>query len=160
MAKAASARSHDAQTQVGCVIVDVDHRVLASGFNGFPPGFPDNRLPNTRPEKYKYVVHAELNAIASSRQDLRGSSLYSTHTPCPDCAKAIITAGIKRVVCETIYANEHTPLAIELFELGRVEVEVFDTSGLPDDLFAWSSGEFKEIKTKPYDPAYDPREYG
>lgn len=105
IAEAVSQRSPDEETQVGCVITDANHRLLASGYNGFPPGFPDEALPATRPEKYPLMVHAEMNAIASSRQDLRGGTLYTTLSPCSDCVKAVITTGISRVVCCRVYQN-------------------------------------------------------
>jgi dCMP deaminase len=106
IAQAVSLRSHDAETQVGTVIVDENKRILATGYNGFPPGSEDHLLPNLRPDKYPFIVHAELNAIAASRQDLRNSSLYSTHSPCRECAKAIITAGIKTVTFRNAYKND------------------------------------------------------
>ena len=106
IAEAVSRRSHDGETQVGVVIVDENKRILATGYNGFPPGSDDKKLPNLRPDKYPFIVHAEMNAIAASRQDLRNSSLYCTFSPCRDCAKAIITAGIKSVVFRTAYKNE------------------------------------------------------
>ena len=106
IAEAVSLRSHDAETQVGIVIVDENKRILATGYNGFPPGAEDHLLPNLRPDKYPFMVHAEINAIAASRQDLRNSSIYSTHSPCRECAKAIITAGIKKVTFRHSYKND------------------------------------------------------
>lgn len=106
IAETVSARSHDGETQVGCVIVDDNRRILATGYNGFPPGCDDRELPNLRPDKYPFMVHAEMNAIASSRQDLRGATLYVTYTPCRDCVKALITAGIKNVVYGYEYLND------------------------------------------------------
>ncbi|MBX9703518.1 MAG: hypothetical protein K2X39_05140, partial [Silvanigrellaceae bacterium] len=79
---------------------------IATGYNGFPPSSNDNELPNLRPDKYPFMVHAEVNAIAASRQDLRNSTLYCLYTPCRDCAKAIITAGIKKVVYRKVYLND------------------------------------------------------
>lgn len=106
IAEAVSARSHDGETHVGVVIVDENKRILATGYNGFPPGCDDTVLPNLRPDKYPFMVHAEMNAIAASRQDLRNSSLFVTWSPCRDCAKAIITAGIRNVVYRHEYRNE------------------------------------------------------
>jgi dCMP deaminase len=106
IAEAVSKRSHDAQTQVGVVITDENKRILATGYNGFPPGCKDDHLPNLRPDKYPFMVHAEINAIASSRQDLRGATLYCSYSPCRECTKAIITAGIKKVVFRNAYLNE------------------------------------------------------
>lgn len=125
IARVIADRSHDAETQVGCVIVGTDHRILSTGYNGFPPGFPDDELPNTRPEKYPYMVHAEANAIASAyHRDLRGATMYTTHTPCGDCVKLILTAGIKRLVCAGIYANSDWTQNLRLLEMGNVEVAI------------------------------------
>lgn len=106
IAEVVARRSHDAETQVGAVIVDENKRILATGYNGFPPGANDAELPNLRPDKYPFMVHAEMNAIASSRQDLRGATLYVTYNPCRECAKAIMTAGIRNVVYRIEYPND------------------------------------------------------
>lgn len=122
IAEAVSKRSHDGETQVGVVVTDENKRLLATGYNGFPPGCDDVDLPNLRPDKYPFMVHAEMNAIASSRQDLRGSTLYSTWSPCRDCAKAIITAGIKKVVYREEYRNDDFEFVIELFKRCGIDV--------------------------------------
>lgn len=122
IAEAVASRSHDAETQVGVVIVDENKRILATGYNGFPPGCDDERLPNLRPDKYPFMVHAELNAIASSRQDLRNSYLYTTHSPCRECAKAIVTAGIRRVTFGHAYKNDDSEFVVEFLKSCRVEV--------------------------------------
>lgn len=124
IAEAVSRRSHDGETQVGVVIVDPNKRILATGYNGFPPGCDDRELPNLRPDKYPYMVHAEINAIASSRQDLRGSTLYCTWSPCRDCAKAVITAGIARVVFRKAYKNDDFTFVLDL--LTRCGIEATD----------------------------------
>jgi len=92
--------SKDPSTKVGAVIVNDNRQVLGHGYNGFPRGVEDSpeRL-NDRPTKYKYVVHAELNAILNTGTpwQLEDSTLYCTHVPCSSCAKAIIQAGIAQV---------------------------------------------------------------
>jgi dCMP deaminase len=71
------------------------------------------------------MVHAEINAIASSRQDLRGATLYCLWSPCRDCAKAIITAGIRRVVFERAYHNDDLDFVLRLLnDCGIETVEV------------------------------------
>lgn len=101
VAKLASQRSKDPNTQVGACIVK-DNIILSVGYNGFPRGCSDDEFPWTREgedNKYKYVVHAELNAILNSQgRNLNGSTLYVTLFPCNECAKAIIQSGIKEVV--------------------------------------------------------------
>ncbi|KAB8031067.1 deoxycytidylate deaminase [Fluviispira multicolorata] len=122
IAEAVSKRSHDGETQVGVVVIDENKRILATGYNGFPPGCDDKKLPNLRPDKYPFMVHAEINAIAASRQDLRNSALYCTYSPCRDCAKAIITAGIKRVVFKNAYKNEDYEFVMDFMRSCGLEV--------------------------------------
>lgn len=122
IAEVVSTRSHDSETQVGCVIVDSNKRIISTGYNGFPPGCKDSELPTTRPEKYKYMIHAEINAIATCRVDLNGASLYTTTSPCSDCVKAIITSGIKKVIFKKAYRD--SVFSIELLINCGVEVVV------------------------------------
>ncbi|APJ05204.1 hypothetical protein AXG55_13725 [Silvanigrella aquatica] len=122
IAEAVAKRSHDGETQVGVVIIDENKRILATGYNGFPPGCDDTTLPNLRPDKYPFMVHAEINAIAASRQDLRNSALYCTYSPCRDCAKAIITAGVKKVVFKTAYKNEDYEFVINFMRSCGIDV--------------------------------------
>ena len=106
IAKLSAMRSKDPNTQVGACIVSEDNRILSIGYNGAPNGFNDERFPWAREgenleTKYPYVVHAELNAILNSIQDLHGCTLYVSLFPCNECAKAIIQAGITCVVYES-----------------------------------------------------------
>lgn len=90
--------SKDPSTQVGAVIVNGKRQVIGHGYNGFPRGVDDSKERYAdRPTKYAHVVHAELNAILNTGvpMALEGSTLYCTHFPCGECAKAIIQAGIK-----------------------------------------------------------------
>ena len=98
-----SLRSKDPNTKVGACIVSDEHKVLSLGYNGMPTGIDDHKIPWGREgerleTKYPYVCHAELNAILNSNHDLKGSTLYVTLFPCNECAKALIQAGIKKVV--------------------------------------------------------------
>jgi dCMP deaminase len=99
LALVASLKSKDPSTQVGAVIIDNKTRKLvSSGYNGFPRYIDDDKIPQTRPEKYLYVVHAELNAILHAQRELSDCSLYVTVFPCAECMKAAVQSGIKRVV--------------------------------------------------------------
>ena len=98
--------SKDPNTQVGAVIVDENNRVVSIGYNGFPSGVSDDEFPWGREggvldTKYAFVVHAELNAILNSQRSVRGCSLYVSLFPCNECAKAIIQAGIRRIIFES-----------------------------------------------------------
>jgi dCMP deaminase len=96
--------SHCERKKVGALIVR-DGRIISDGFNGSPAGF-DNCCENEAGETNWYVLHAEANAIlkvARSTNDCSGSTLYLTLSPCRDCSKLVLQAGIKRVV----YINEY-----------------------------------------------------
>lgn len=106
MAHLSAMRSKDPNTRVGACIVNPQKRVVGLGYNGFPYGCEDDEFPWARDgkfleTKYPYVVHAELNAILNSIQDLHGCTLYVSLFPCNECTKAIIQAGITCVVYES-----------------------------------------------------------
>lgn len=92
--------SKDPSTKVGAVIVRPDRTIVAVGYNGFPRGVQDTpELLLNREEKYKRVVHAEINAILSAREPLHGCTLYTwPFMTCERCAVQVIQTGIKRVV--------------------------------------------------------------
>ena len=102
--------SKDPSTRVGAVVVSPANRVVGLGYNGFPVGVQDDagRLED-RPTKYKFVVHAEANAILNSGvARLDGCTLYTTLSPCCECAKLVIQSGVKRVVYGTLRKDEVT----------------------------------------------------
>ncbi len=104
VAKLASLRSKDPNSQVGACIVNPENKILSMGYNGFPIGCSDDEFPwaregDTLNTKYAYVTHSELNAILNYRGgSLEGGKIYVTLFPCNECAKAIIQAGIKTVI--------------------------------------------------------------
>lgn len=99
-----SNRSKDPSTQVGACIVDKNNRILSIGYNGLPRGMDDNEISwSTEGEllnkRDPYVCHAELNAILNFRgTTLEGSTIYVDLSPCYECTKAIIQAGITEIV--------------------------------------------------------------
>lgn len=103
LAEEVSKWSKDPSSKIGAVAVGSKGQVLSQGYNGFPRGVLDspNRL-NNREEKYRYIVHAEMNLIYNATYNgvsLDGSTLYVTGLPvCSECAKGVIQVGIKRVV--------------------------------------------------------------
>lgn len=110
-------RSKDPSTQVGAYIVSSDRETLSSGYNGTTSGFSDEIFPWARENedpmktKYPFVVHAERNAILKFRgilRDLQGSTIYTTHFPCSECAKEIAQVGIKEVVYMNDYSKAGT----------------------------------------------------
>jgi len=129
VAREISTWSKDPSTQVGAVIVNDDRRILATGYNGFPRGIDDNdsRYQN-REQKYKLVVHAEMNAIYNATYNgisLNESTLYVWGLPvCSECAKGVIQVGIKKIVMPNLNFPEHW---IESFQKTK---EMFSEAGV------------------------------
>ena len=100
-------RSKDPNTQVGACIVSKDKKILSVGYNGAPNGYDDKHMHWDREgdfmnTKYAYVCHAELNAILNNKgSNLEGATIYVDLFPCNECAKAIIQAGIRRIVYDS-----------------------------------------------------------
>ena len=98
IAKVVAQRSADPHTQVGAVLVK-NNCVIGVGYNGEPKGFHFDFDWNS-PEKYPYVIHAEMNAISNANRngvDCNGADIYLTLSPCHDCVKLLIQHGIKNV---------------------------------------------------------------
>lgn len=105
LAKEISTWSKDPSKKIGAVAVGSKGQVLSQGFNGFPRGIKDSngRLDN-REEKYRYVVHGEMNCIYNACHNgvsLDGATLYVYGLPvCSECAKGVIQVGIKKVIMQ------------------------------------------------------------
>lgn len=104
MARIWSENSYCVRRKVGALIVK-DKMIISDGYNGTPSGF-ENRCENEQGVTFPFVLHAEANAItkvACSNNSSEGSTLYVTASPCMECAKLIIQAGIRRVVFSELY---------------------------------------------------------
>jgi dCMP deaminase len=98
--------SHCTRKQVGALIVR-NGMIISDGYNGTPSGFP-NACEDDAGSTHWYVLHAEANAItkvARSNNSAENGTLYITLSPCKDCAKMILQAGIKRVVFSVAYKD-------------------------------------------------------
>ena len=104
MAQIWSENSYCIRRQVGALIVK-DKMIISDGYNGTPTGF-ENICEDDADHTKAYVLHAEANAItkvAQSNNSSLGATLYVTTSPCIECSKLIIQAGIKRVVFGEVY---------------------------------------------------------
>ena len=123
MARIWAENSYCKRRQVGALVVK-DKMIISDGYNGTPSGFENICEKNdiTKP----YVLHAEANAItklARSSNNSDGSTLYVTASPCIECAKLIIQAGIRRVVYAEKYRLND---GIQLMERAGIKVEFLD----------------------------------
>lgn len=99
MAEVVSKRSPDPNTKHGCVLVDANHRVLSTGYNGPVQDIPHSVINWERPHKYLWMIHAEDNAVTFSKCDLTGATAYITGRPCVPCLRRLVQAGISKIVC-------------------------------------------------------------
>lgn len=132
LAKHVSSWSKDPSSQIGAVAVGEFGQILSTGYNGFPRGIEDShdRLHN-REEKYKHVIHAEMNVIYNASLtgiSLRGATLYVYGLPiCSNCALGIIQAGINTIVIPRVIASLQTSRWLESWKQSKA---LFDEAGI------------------------------
>ncbi|WP_392438037.1 deoxycytidylate deaminase [Cruoricaptor ignavus] len=98
--------SYCQRKKVGALIVK-DRMIISDGYNGTPSGF-DNKCEDESGNTHWYVLHAEANAIlklAKSTQSAEGATLYLTLSPCRECSKLVLQAGIRRLVYIDDYSD-------------------------------------------------------
>lgn len=128
VAKLCAKNSYAIKLQVGAIIVK-DGQIMSDGFNGTPCGFENKcevKSMDGSLHTLSYVLHSESNAIlkcAKYGRATNGSTLYITHSPCIECAKLIIQAGIIRVVYLEKYRNSD---GIELLKRAGIKIEKFE----------------------------------
>ena len=120
MARIWAENSYCLRRKVGALLVK-DKMIISDGYNGTPSGF-ENCCEDEHNTSKPYVLHAEANAIskvARSNNSSDGATLYVTASPCMECAKLIIQAGIRRVV----YGEEYR-IADGLELMRRADIEI------------------------------------
>jgi len=116
-----SSLSYCQRKQVGAIIVK-DNNILSFGYNGTPSGM-SNKCEFSGKTRW-IVLHAESNAIvkvAKSTSSSDGATMYTTLSPCDECSKLIVQAGIKRVVFDEIY--EGSTKGLNLLKMNKIQVE-------------------------------------
>lgn len=119
-----SSRSSCERLNVGCVLVssgEHKNRIIAAGYNGFLPGAEHKSC--VRDGHELATVHAEQNAITDAARrgvSVSGSTAYITHFPCVNCAKILISAGVKSIKYRNDYCND--PLVSDMFKEAKVVV--------------------------------------
>ena len=119
-----SENSYCKRRQVGALLVK-DKMIISDGYNGTPSGF-ENICEDDDNITKPYVLHAEANAItkvARSNNSSEGATLYVTSSPCIECSKLIIQAGIRRVVYSESYRLED---GINLLKRAGIEVKYLE----------------------------------
>jgi len=128
MARIWAENSYCKRRQVGALIVK-NQMIISDGYNGTPSGF-ENVCEDENGVTKPYVLHAEANAItkvAASNNNSQESTIYITSSPCIECAKLIIQAGIKRVVFSEKY---HTEEGLNLLRRAGIAVDYIEMQTL------------------------------
>jgi dCMP deaminase len=144
LAMLASERATCPRMHCGCILVK-DRFVLATGYNGSLPGHPhcedegclivDNHCVRTN--------HAEINALVQAAihgVNVTGSTAYITNMSCTTCAKALIAAGIKRVV---VFSDFHDTLAVDFYTKSGVEIVKLN---MPDRLISYNLDNYSSAR--------------
>jgi dCMP deaminase len=136
IAKIVATRGTCGRLQVGAVLVK-DHRIIATGYNGAPPGMPHCDGEEGHQMEHDHcirTVHAEENSILQAAvmggMSTVGATLYTTHSPCHHCFKAVAVAGVKRIVAGADYqspavreARKHSEIVFDYYQPSTVWTE-------------------------------------
>lgn len=138
IAETVKTKSKDQRTKIGAVIVGNDNEIVSTGYNSFPRGIDDGQdSRQVRPEKYYWIVHAEMNAILNAARigvSTKNCVMYLTcGVPCSDCCRGIINSGIRKIYCKKQdttrnrdHWNAHAARSRIMFEESGVEVCFYD----------------------------------
>lgn len=124
IAHTVAARGTCDRARVGAILA-IDSRVISTGYNGVPTGFPHcaHRLEMKGSNGCQVAVHAEANAIVFAAREgisTKGSTLYVTMSPCVACARLVINAGVVRVLYRVPYRD---PSGVELLQAAGIITE-------------------------------------
>lgn len=110
--------------KVGAIIVK-DHRIISIGYNGTPSGW-DNTCEDENNKTKPEVIHAEMNCIqklAKSNESGENSTMFITHAPCINCAKAIRGSGIKNVFYKNLYRSDEGLIFLNLCNVNTIRID-------------------------------------
>ena len=131
MAKIWAENSYCQRRKVGALVVK-DKMIISDGYNGTPSGF-ENICEDEHEATKPYVLHAEANAItkiACSNNNSKGATMYVTASPCIECAKLIIQAGVRRVVYSEKYRLDD---GIRLLERAGIDIVYIDMKDIENE---------------------------
>lgn len=133
--------SCDGQTKHGCVITDSNNRPLGWGYNSFPRKCDNDRLPNLRPDKYPWMVHAEENAVSNCTRKPIGGIAYVTGFSCFTCIRHLWQNGVT-----TIYQlDRHSDITKDP-ELERLKEELLSHVGRESTYGIMNQDDYLEIR--------------
>ena len=128
IAETVAQRGTCARRKVGCVLVDSDNHIVATGYNGVAKNFPHcidipcegASYPSGEGLDKCEAIHAELNAFLQLRSDDNFLTMYTTTTPCVACAKVICNSNVQRVVSISQYSQD----TLSMFALAEIKLDI------------------------------------
>jgi len=124
--------SHDVETQCGCILVR-NKSTISTGYNGFMRGIDDFAFPNTRPEKYPFMIHAEANAVYNAAREGKstiGSRAYITAPPCISCLQMLWQCGVHEIYFSDLsspkscfYGEDYNKVLAQIFSSKSAKIE-------------------------------------
>lgn len=124
LAYTAASRATCMRRRVGAVVVDRRGRILSTGYNGSPEGYPHcGDLGCNRDQACQWSVHAEINALLFAENREPEKTLYVTTAPCRACALAIANAGFRRVVIGEPFRAEEGVSGLDVLRRGNIQVD-------------------------------------
>lgn len=142
LAREISLWSKDPSTKVGAIIVNRNHRIIATGYNGFPSRIEDDpKLLEDRTTKYRLIIHAEMNALLNALNNgisVEHCSLYVYPLPtCGECAKNIVQSGVDKVfmISDDLHNERWRETWLsgrDIFDRGRIELSFIPKKDLDD----------------------------
>ena len=133
-----SSRSRDENTKHGSVLVDSNNLIIGTGYNSWIKGIDDSLIPTTRPEKYSYVIHSEINSILNAKispREAGGARIYVTGQVCNNCFQQLYQAGVNHIIMArrkgTALESEETKKQFDfLVKQTKVKVEYLEVENL------------------------------
>jgi len=142
LAARVASRSKHPRSQHGAVLVNQRNRLVSTGYNGAPYGFPEDELdwaPGMTWTSRDWTVHAEENALLyAGEEKARGCTLYVTGLPCPRCALRIVQCGVRAVICggaEYSKMGEDFEILKRICQLARLDVFTLNEQGSVVEVF-------------------------
>ena len=100
-----ASRSKEPSTKVGCVIVDEDNNIIATGCNDYVMERGSKYSTDKKPVRYLISIHAEMRALITAKRSVKNCKVYVTHASCENCLKHLILAGVKEIIYDKLTTN-------------------------------------------------------
>jgi dCMP deaminase len=157
LAQRVAEHSPDRSRKVGVVLMDKDYKIITAGCNTLPLNIPHEDQYLTRPAKYDWTEHAERNAIYEAAREghaTKGCTIILPWFPCVECARAIVQAGVSRIVASYPDVDDPTwgagfKIGLALFEKAGVQFDILQNIEAPQAIAEGVSAHNTDHRDRP-----------